>query len=68
MKQQQHGTARFLRLLNPGSCWVADGSMSEFLPVWTRTSSFLLSLVRRYTEDLWKHPWVEMENDWAEQA
>lgn len=28
MKQQQHGTARFLRLLNPGSCWVADGSMS----------------------------------------
>lgn len=59
MKQQQHGTAPFLRLLNPGSCWVADGSMSEL---------FLTKPGEKVHSRLVEAARVEMEKGWAEQA
>lgn len=56
MTQQQRGTAWFLRLLNQGAVGFQMGACLSSWPVRTRTSSFLLSLVRRYTADLWQHP------------
>lgn len=68
MKQQQRGTAQFLRLLNPGSCRVADGSMSELLASLDKNQLILTKPGEKVHSRLVAAPWVGMEKDWAEQA